>query len=367
MTSLQKTFFYDKHVGLNAKMSPFGGFLMPIQYEGIIKEHNSARTQAAIFDTCHMGEFLLRGPSVVADLEFIVTCPVSTIKIGQCRYGFICNETGGVIDDQILYRLGENEFMMVVNAATEPNDFEWVSSHLSDGTEIENITKKTAKLDLQGPLSPRIFQKLLKDPISDMKYYTFKYNTYRGEQILTSRTGYTGEIGFEIYCSADLAFGFWDDCLKEGVVPAGLGCRDTLRLEMGFPLYGHELDEHTIASESGFSKAIANNKDYIGSTFVNAHENKKRLLCGIQLEGRRASRHGDVITSSEGKVIGKITSGSFSPTLQIALALGYVDTAFTAIGTPLKIKTERGELNGTVTSLPFYKKATGREDITKFL
>ncbi len=366
MTTLQKTFFYDRHVSLNAKISPFGGFLMPIQYEGIIKEHNATRTKAAIFDTCHMGEFILVGPGVVEDLEKIVTCSVATMKIGQCRYGFICNEHGGVIDDQILYRLDNNEFLMVVNASTEPTDYAWVRSHLSLKTEIKNITSTTAKLDLQGPLSPKIFQKLMAQPISDMKYYHFKYNTYRGERILTSRTGYTGEIGFEIYCSADLAFQFWDDCLNEGVVPAGLGARDTLRLEMGYPLYGHELDQNTNAAESGFSRAIAQ-KECIGSAYIQDSSRIKKALAGIVLEGRRAARNGDLIVDKSGKEIGRITSGSFSPSLQVALALGYIDKEYSSIGTELVIRTDRNELKGVVSAVPFFTKASGRDNINNYL
>ncbi len=366
MPELLKTFFYEKHLSLNAKISPFGGFLMPIQYEGIIKEHNATRTYAAIFDTCHMGEFILKGPGVIADLETIVSCPIATLKIGQCRYGFICNEHGGVIDDQIIYRLDDEEFLMVVNASTEPNDFAWVKSHLSHNTEIKNITSTTAKLDLQGPASPKIFSKLMAQSINDMKYYHFKYNTYRGERILTSRTGYTGEIGFEIYCTAELAYQFWDDCLKEGVTPAGLGARDTLRLEMGYPLYGHELDQETNAAESGFSRAISN-KDFIGSATVNDNSKAHRSLVGIILEGRRAARHGDLIIDISGKEIGRITSGSFSPSLQCALALGYVNKESSVNDTDLIVKTDRNELKGAVSALPFYTKATGRDDINKFL
>jgi len=367
MTTLQKTFFYDKHVSLNAKISPFGGFLMPIQYEGIIKEHTAARTHAAIFDTCHMGEFILKGPSVTSDLEKIVSCPVGTIKIGQCRYGLICNEQGGVIDDQILYRLGDDEFLMVVNASTEPNDFAWIKSNLSQTTEIKNITATTAKLDIQGPASPKIFQKLMSLPIDDMKYYHFKYNNYRGERILTSRTGYTGEIGFEIYCNAELAYQFWDDCLNDGVVPAGLGARDTLRLEMGMPLYGHELDQDTNAIQSGMTRSIATDKEYFGSRAIKDSSNNRQLLCGIELDGKRATRNGDIIIDAKGLQTGRITSGSFSPSLQKVIALGYINKELSAIGTPVVIKTERNELTGTVSQTPFYTKASGREPMKNYL
>ena len=335
---------------------------MPIQYKSIISEHNATRQQAAIFDTCHMGEFLLKGKNVIPDLEMLLSCSVGNMKIGQCRYGFICNENGGVIDDQIIYRLDDNEFFMVVNASTENGDYLWIKDHLSTDTAIENLTALTAKIDIQGPQSPKIFQKLMEKPISDMKYYHFKHNSYRGNKVLTSRTGYTGEIGFEIYTSAELGIAFWDDCLECGAAPAGLGCRDTLRLEMGYPLYGHELDQNTNAAESCFTRAIAN-KEFIGSKVVLDPERKKQSLVGIVLQGRRAARHGDPIFDPDGTELGRVTSGSFSPTLQCAIALGYSLKK----NTPVLIKTERGELKGETTGLPFYKKATGRDDITKFL
>jgi aminomethyltransferase len=203
-------------------------------------------------------------------------------------------------------------------------------------------------------------------PISDMKYYHFKYNTYRGERILTSRTGYTGEIGFEIYCSADLAFQFWDDCLNEGVVPAGLGARDTLRLEMGYPLYGHELDQNTNAAESSLSRAIAK-KECIGSAYLQDSSRIEKTLVGIVLEGRRAARNGDLIVDKSGKEIGRITSGSFSPSLQVALALGYVDKEYSSNNTGLIIRTDRNELKGVVSTVPFYTKASGRNNINDYL
>lgn len=363
---MKKTILYDKHCQLNARMSPFGGYLMPIQYEGIIKEHNAARTQAVIFDTCHMGEFLISGKTAVSDLEKIVTCPVGSIKIGQCRYGLICNNEGGVKDDQILYRINENEFMMVVNASTEPSDFQWIKSHISEDTLFENTSERTGKLDLQGPASPGIFKKLIKEPIDDLKYYHFKYATYRNEKVLVSRTGYTGEMGFEIYCTNDLALKFWDDCLEAGVLPAGLGARDTLRLEMGYPLYGHELDESTNASMSGFTKAIFP-KTFIGSSNVLDPEKKTHILAGIILSGRRTARSGDQILDMDNQAAGKVTSGSFSPSLQCGLALGYVKMGLQLPGSKVIIRTERGDLEGTVAELPFYKNATCREDIKKFL
>jgi aminomethyltransferase len=348
-------------------MAPFGGYCMPIQYSGIMSEHAATRTAAAIFDTCHMGEFRISGNSAVSDLETILSCPVAAVKTGQCRYGFICNENGGVIDDQIVYRMGENEFFMVVNAATKSADFDWIERHLSAGTRIENLSEQTAKLDLQGPASAKIMRKLMAAPIDGMKYYTWTGNRYRETDVLISRTGYTGEIGFEIYCPLELGKTFWNDCLDLGALPAGLGARDTLRLEMGYPLYGHELDDRTNAAESNFIRAIDSSKKFIGSAVVLDPAYKRRLLVGILLEGRRTARHGDAILDNTGNTIGAITSGSFSPSLACAIAFGYVALPASAIGTQVKVHTERQELTGSIVELPFYKKATGRMDIKKFL
>jgi aminomethyltransferase len=363
---MKKTILFDKHSSLNAKMSPFGGYLMPMQYEGIIKEHEATRNTSAIFDTCHMGEFLISGPQSVYDLENLLSCPVASIKIGQCKYGFLCNHKGGVIDDQILYRLDENRFFMVVNASTESEDFQWIKDHLSSSASIVNLSAETAKLDLQGPQSAKILQKLVNDPIADMKFYHFKHNHYKSEQVLISRTGYTGEIGFEIYLSPQSALQLWDECIELGATPAGLGARDTLRLEMGFPLYGHELNQDTNAAESGLCRSIANKK-FIGSEVVLDSSSIKKCLKGIMLEGRRAGRQGDKILSPDKKEIGYLTSGSYSPSLQKAIAMGYVISSYAVNGQPVLIKTDRGELTGNITETPFYKKATGRDNLANYL
>jgi len=364
---LKKTVLYDAHVALGAKMAPFGGYEMPIQYSGILAEHKTAREAAVIFDTCHMGEFSVSGANAVSDLETVLSCPVAALKTGQCRYGFLCNEKGGVVDDQIVYRMAEKEFFMVVNAATEPADFEWVRRHLSAGTRIENLSAQTAKLDLQGPGSAKIMQKLMATPIDGMKYYTWAKNRYKNTEVLVSRTGYTGEIGFEIYCSNDLGRAFWNDSLNLGALPAGLGARDTLRLEMGYPLYGHELDDCTNAAESNFSRAINAGKKFIGSGVILDPARTRRLLVGIQLHDRRSARHGDAVLDENGMAAGTVTSGSFSPSLGYAIAFGYVSLQTSAVGNHVRIRTDRQELAGTIVELPFYKKATGRMDLKKFL
>lgn len=364
---VKKTILYDQHVAFGAKMAPFGGYSMPIQYSGIIKEHKAAREHLAIFDTCHMGEFIIKGKNVVADLERLLSCSVDSIAIGQCRYGFLCNEKGGVIDDQILYRIGVNEFFMVVNAATEPSDFTWIQQHLSPDTTIENRSEETAKLDIQGPKSPEVMAALMDEPIDSLRFYRFMENYYNGAEVLVSRTGYTGEIGFEIYCDPSTAKELWRQFLDSSAVPTGLGARDTLRLEMGFPLYGHELDSERNAAESGFTRAIAKDKSFIGSSVVLDPSQKRQQLVGVSLESRKSARHGDTIIDSHKNPIGIVTSGSFSPSLHRAIAMAYVDNDFSAPGTGVVVGSGRHELKGTVTELPFYRNATGRKSMKEFI
>lgn len=364
---MKKTILYRFHESCGAKIAPFAGYLMPIQYRGIIAEHMATRNKATVFDTCHMGEFYIYDGSALADLEKLLSCRIDTMEIGQCRYGLICNEKGGIIDDQVIYRLDENKFFMVANAATKDLDFEWISSHLSKKTRIEDVSDKTAKIDLQGPGSPKIMQKLVEDRIDDMEFYHFKYNKYRDKEILISRTGYTGEAGFEIYCDNELGIAFWNDCIECGAEPAGLGARDTLRLEMGFPLYGHELSFDRNAAESGLMRYIATDKEFIGSKVVLDESQRRFSLVAIILDDRRAARAHDTILDTGSKRIGFITSGSFSPSIGKAIALGYIHKSSSEPGTVLTIKTERNELQATIYKTPLYKKSTWKKRLKCFL
>jgi len=339
---------------------------MPIQYTSIIKEHHAARTHAALFDTCHMGEFIIEGSSSLEDLEKIITFDVSVMGIGQCKYGMMCDEKGGVVDDLVLYRLSEKSFMLVANASTIESDFQWLMSHCSQTTTVRNISDSTAKLDLQGPASPRIMQSVVRN-LSDPGYYHFTYVDFHGRKLIVSRTGYTGEIGFEIYSSPDEALELWDVFISRGAVPAGLGARDTLRLEMGMPLYGHELSRERNAAESGFTRIFSPHKKFIGSEVIMNPSFMRQKLCGIELEGRRAARNGDTIGTLDSKSIGTITSGSFAPSLGKAIAMGYVNTAECYTGNKVIIRTARDILNGIITEMPFYKNATGRRLMVEFL
>ena len=363
----RRTFLYENHITADARMGPFGGFLMPIQYEGIIREHHSTRESATIFDTCHMGEFRIEGDDAVSDLERIITCHIASIALGQCRYGLMCNEKGGVIDDLLIYRLSDKAFMIVVNAATQDDDFAWIESHISPSTRLENQSAATAKLDLQGPDSPRIMQELMERSIDALNYYRFMDNKYADDTVLVSRTGYTGEMGFELYCDSETAIRFWDDCLELGVLPAGLGARDTLRLEMGFPLYGHELTLDRNAAEAGFTKHVVTDRVFIGSEILGDHSLRTESLVGIVFEDRRAARAGDTVIDESDSVVGTVTSGSFAPSLGRAVAMSYVSSSLAQENHVVRVRTAREVLLGTVVRPPFYKEATARRRVADFL
>ncbi len=364
---MEKTCLYPLHEKLGAKMAEFGGYMMPIQYSGILKEHQACREGVVLFDTDHMGEFRVTGQHALKDLEKLVSCDVESMTVGQCRYGMMCNPTGGVIDDLLVYRMDSNDFMLVVNAGTKANDFVWIKNHLSADAHIEDQSSLIAKIDLQGPDSPRIIELLLKESVSELKFFRFMHNEYHDQPVIISRTGYTGEIGFEIYISPELAQKFWHACMKLGAIPAGLGARDTLRLEMGMPLYGHELNAERNAGESGFERALSDKKDFIGSSVVNDTSLRRSKLVGIAIPDRRAARQGDEILDRSGERVGIVTSGSLSPSLGYAIALGYVAASLSELGTPLKLRSPRYELEGKVVSLPFYGSATGRGKIKDFL
>ena len=367
--TLINTPLYDEHCALGARMAPFGGFTMPIQYPtGIIHEHECTRSRATLFDTCHMGEFEAEGENVVSDLENILSCTIHDMEIGQCRYGFICNEEGFTIDDQIIYRLAEKKFFIVVNAGTQNNDFSWFSNHISPTTTLTNLSAITAKIDLQGPLSAKIIAQMVEKPIDELKYYRFHHNTYKGVSAILSRTGYTGEIGFEIYLPNDLAVVFWREAMALGAEPAGLGARDTLRLEMGYPLYGHELSNRRNPAEAGFDRSIDSTKTFIGSSVVLDKSAAHQKLCAITFEGRRSAREGNSILDKSGtKTIGVITSGSFSPSIGTAIAFAYIDNDYAKSGSPVLADLGRQTISGTIGTAPFYAGGTCRKKLSEYL
>ena len=253
------------HEAHGAKMAPFAGWLMPIQYEGIIVEHQHTRQHAGLFDICHMGEFLIEGPGADEALSKAVSHNLQTLAPGKCRYGFLLNEKGGVLDDGIIYRFGPDSFMAVVNAACAANDFAVLRARLPQSVKMTDISAETGKIDLQGPESLDVLEKLLGQNFHDLGYFGFRETTWQGTPLLVSRTGYTGELGYELYIESSVTEAFWSALLAdERVKPIGLGARDTLRLEAGLPLYGHDLDENHSPAEAGMGRMMTSTADYVG-------------------------------------------------------------------------------------------------------
>ena len=359
---MNRTPLYESHLELGAKMAPFGGWDMPIQYEGILAEHAWTRSKATIFDICHMGEFELRGPTAEADLDRLITQSVAGIAIGQCRYGYLLNDDGGVLDDLTCYRRDNDHFWLVVNAGTCAADAKWIRSRLSPQTVFTDISPMTGKLDIQGPESRAEMEKALGVRLPDLKYFWSTRVMLDGTACLLSRSGYTGEWGYELYCPAAEVERFWNLFLeKSAIKPGGLGARDTLRLEVGYPLYGHELSTARTPIAASHGQFMELKKDFIGKPAVNRdlENGVPQFLVGLQLDSKRAARAQDKVMSGD-KVVGEITSGSIAPSLGVAVAMAYVDKALTQPGQRLEIDVHGKRLPATVVDLPFYKSGTAR-------
>lgn len=366
-TSVRKTPLHDLHVSMNARMAPFAGYDMPIQYSGIIREHTAARRDAAVFDTCHMGELEITGTTALADIDRLLTADIASLPIGRCRYSLMCNEAGAVIDDLLVYRRGENHVMLVINAARRHDDLRWIRSRCSARTHVTDISEQTAKIDIQGPRAPALAQALTGQSISDMTFYSFIYSTYCNKELLISRTGYTGEVGFELYCDSDSARGLWTDCIEAGATPAGLGARNTLRLEMGMPLYGHELDETRNAAQAGLKQAISSEKSFVGADWIRRDDPARQRLVGIRFTERQTARGKAHVLDADGQPVGMVTSGSFAPSLGHAVAMAYVNPWFATPGIPVQVDAGKRPLQGTIAALPFYSGGTARKRLSRFL
>ncbi|MFP4167444.1 MAG: glycine cleavage system aminomethyltransferase GcvT [Desulfonatronovibrionaceae bacterium] len=355
--NLNKTPLDSWHRENGAKMVPFAGWEMPVQYSGIIEEHKQTRTRAALFDISHMGEFFLSGAGAAESLSRIVTHNLATLSPGKCRYGFMLNPSGGVLDDLIVYRLEKDRFMLVVNAACRDSDLEWISSNLAPGIKIEDRSMYTAKIDLQGPLSIEVLEEALPGQNwRELKYFNFWDTQWQGIPLKVSRTGYTGELGYEIYLPWERALEIWKAlAASEKVKPAGLGARDTLRLEAGLLLYGQDLDTEHTPIEAGYSFMLKSEAEYIGKDALD--EGKTRLVA-LNLPGRRAARPGSAVYY-HGEKVGTVTSGSFAPSLGHCIALAYVDVQ-AADNTRFTIPVAKSELEARKTDLPFYKQGTAR-------
>ncbi len=361
-TILKQTPLMIKHKDLRAKLAPFASWFMPIQYEGIIAEHNWTRESASLFDVCHMGEFLIHANPDKMARETIFTFKFVSMPVGACKYGFILNEEGGIVDDLIAYRLDEDRWMLVVNAATKDKDLVCINSRLSEYAAIQDISDKTAKLDLQGPASIDVLRPVAGQGITALKYYQFNTFKILGYEAIISRTGYTGELGFEIYIDTSHAIDVWDRILEDKrVKPAGLGARDTLRLEMGYPLHGQDINDNTTPLEAGLDSFVDFSKDFTGNGALlkQRKEGLSRRIISFISDTRRSPRHGDKIYAEQ-KHVGHVTSGSFSPSLGFGIGMGYIENGYDWVGANILLKNEKGELAARIAERPFYQKGTAR-------
>lgn len=360
---MKNTPFTKKHLALGAKMAEFAGYNMPISYSGINDEHATVRNNAGVFDVSHMGEFIVKGEHALDLIQRIATNDASKLTPGKAQYTCLTNEQGGIIDDIIVYCIEENKvYMIVVNAANIEKDWNWISSHNIAGAEMHNISEKTCLLAIQGPNATRILQPLTEIDIMNLKYYTFVKGDFAGVQnVIISATGYTGSGGVEIYFedTADNADKIWDAIFAEGgpqgLKPVGLGARDTLRLEMGYCLYGNDIDDSTTPLEAGLGWITKFTKDFTAREILEKQkaDGIPRKLVGIELTERGIPRHGYEITNAAGQAVGNITSGTQSPTLGKAIALGYISTGHSTIDTPVYIKIRDKSVPAKIVKLPF--------------
>lgn len=374
--TLKKTPLFEKHQQLGAKMSPFAGYEMPISYTSLREEHEAVRNRVGMFDVSHMGEFIVKGKQALDLIQKVTSNDASKLEIGEAQYSCLPTPEGGIVDDLLIYRLpedkcaeGERAYMLVVNASNIEKDWNWINKHNTFDAKLEDISDKTALLAIQGPRAAEILQELTSTKLADMKYYTFEKGSFAGvDNIVISATGYTGSGGFELYVPSENVADVWDKVMNVskledengtfGVVPVGLGARDSLRLEKGFALYGNDIDDSTSSLEAGLGWITKLKKgDFVGKDFLvkQKADGIKRRLVGIKVNDRRVARHGYEILNQEGEKIGVITSGSQSPSLGFPIALGYVPNAMRKAGTEVIISTGRKNLTGEVIKVPFLK------------
>ena len=361
MSKPRKTSLYDIHISLGAKMVDFAGFLMPVQYTGIKDEHSAVRTHAGMFDVSHMGEFLVSGSDAEQFLNTVTVGNVSEMKTGDAQYSLLCSSTGGIMDDLLIYKK-ESEFMLVVNASNIDADLDWLKQNISGDAAIQNISDKTGLIAVQGPSSRTVLSPLLDFDISSIGFYTFKECSLGGYSVVLARTGYSGELGFEIYCASQDSPGVWNAVSHSGgddIMPAGLGCRDTLRMEMKYCLYGNDIDQNTNPVEAGLKWTIHFDKsDFIGkNSILSCAKNLKRRLVCIELKEKAVPRQGYTIWKGTDEV-GCITSGTMSPTLGIGIGKGYVALDHSKRGTKLEVDIRGKKKSAEIVTAPFYKNGT---------
>lgn len=353
---MQQTCLFEEHIRLDARMVPFGGWSMPVQYEGILAEYQHTRKAVSVFDISHMGEFVIEGDAQASGLDAIVTMSIKTMPIKSCRYGAILNAQGGVIDDLIVFRLMDKKWFVVVNGATTAKDATHFQKHLKERAVFRDVSLSTGKIDVQGPLARDVLSALAPG-VETLEYYTFDHFYLLGEHVLISRTGYTGELGYEIYYPWDKTLNVWQALIADDrVKPAGLGARDLLRIEMGYSLYGHELSEEISPLEAGLTRFVDFNKSFYGKEALEQQRQQGvlRKIKGFISSSRRSPRADHQIFSSDRKVIGVVTSGAFSPYLNRGIGIGFIQENDDGIGQQIFFGDNKHKFEAVIARKPFY-------------
>ncbi|VTP86162.1 glycine cleavage system aminomethyltransferase GcvT [Sphingobacterium daejeonense] len=359
---MKNTALTDVHIALGAKMVPFAGFNMPVQYSGINDEHETVRTAVGMFDVSHMGEFILKGEKALDLIQKVSSNDASKLYDGKVQYGYLPNENGGIVDDFLTYKIDETTYLLVVNASNIEKDWNWISKFNTEGVEMKDISDETSLFAVQGPKAADALQKLTDIELAPMEYYSFQKGVFAGvENVLVSATGYTGAGGFEIYVANEHAEKVWNAIMEAGkeygIKPIGLGARDTLRLEMGFCLYGNDIDDSTSPLAAGLGWVTKFTKDFVNSENLKAEKEKgvSQKLVGFEMIDRGIPRHDYEIVDAEGNKIGRVTSGTQSPSLKKSIGLGYVDAAFAKDGSEIFISIRNQPIKAVVRKPPFVK------------
>ena len=360
MSEIKTTCLHPKHVALGALMSPFGGFDMPIQYKGIVEEHNAVRNQVGVFDVSHMGEVRITGPEAKKFVNHIFTNDVNPLNDGEILYGMMLYPDGGTVDDLLVYKVGDNEFFLVINAANIDKDVAWINEQAAGyDVQVDNQSEQYSQLAVQGPMAEETMLRVLDLDTTDLKFYTFKTMTYGGEQVLVSRTGYTGEDGFEIYAGHEAINDMWDKLMAAGVQPCGLGCRDTLRFEVGLPLYGDELSAEISPITATLGLFVKLDKEeFIGKEACAAQKanGTPKKLVGLELKDKAIPRHGYEVLQGD-KVVGYVTTGYRGISVDKSIAMALVDREAGALDNELSVRIRKKVFPAVVVKKRFYKKS----------
>lgn len=361
---MKKTALYETHVKLGAKMVSFAGYEMPVSYSGIKAEHQAVRQALGMFDVSHMGEFLVKGPDALKLIQYITSNDAAKLSPGKVQYSCFPNGRGGIVDDLLVYCLSEEKYLLVVNASNIEKDWNWIQKHNEWQVELEDMSDNLSLLAVQGPKAVAALQALTDVKLADIPYYHFVQGTFAGvEDVIISATGYTGSGGFELYLPNSAASKVWDKIMAAGapygILPAGLGCRDTLRLEMGFCLYGNDINDTTSPLEAGLGWITKFTKEFIDSDYLQQQKaaGLKRKLVAFEMVDRGIARQHYPIKNEAGELLGEVTSGSESPSTGKFIGLGYVDAAYAALGTSIRIEIREKLLEARVVKLPFYQTA----------